>query len=73
LRWLPHALAGLLSCVLNRGCYPELLLEVATSIIIMMINNIVNLTLLIKGWDEFLILVIDCSNKILLTKKLIYS
>ena len=74
MRWLPRALAGLLSRVLNWGCYPGLLLEVATSIILMMINNnIVNLTLLIKGWDESLTLVIGCLNKILPTKKLICS
>ena len=37
----------------------------------MMINNsIVNLTLLIKGWDESLTLVIGWFNKSLLTKML---
>jgi hypothetical protein len=74
LRWLPHVLAGWLSHVFYWGCYPGLLLEVATSIIMMMINNnIVNLTLLIKGWDESLTIVIGCFNKSLPTKKLIYS
>jgi hypothetical protein len=36
-------------------------------------NNIVKLTLLIKGWDESLTIVIGCFNKSLPTKKLIYS
>jgi len=42
-------LVGLLSRVPNWGCYPGVLFEVATSVI-MMDNNIVNLTLLITGW-----------------------
>jgi len=73
MRWrlLARALAGLLSCALIWGCYPGLLLEVATLIIMIMINNnIVNLAISIKGWDESVTLVIGCFNKSLPTKML---
>ena len=55
-------LVGLLSRVPNWGCYPGVLFEVATSVI-MMDNNIVNLTLLITGWVLSLTLVIRLFNK----------
>ena len=45
------------------GCYPGLLFEVATSIMIMINNNIVNIIPLIKGWDILLTVVTGCFNK----------
>jgi hypothetical protein len=54
LRWLPSKMA--IPCSL--GLLPRVTIEVATldtlevaTSVMMMINNIVNLTLLIKGWE----------------------